>query len=147
MAWRDVPLDIQNQILDLFNKMLYDRTLFDDICRYYRSKDKDAATPEKIIEKIVEPKNIKLARWLAANRLVFNAQKVQNRRESGELFAFNKILISGVFPEDGKRAISGIDSIFLRSLEISTLKEAGYRLTGTYKFIPEHEFLEFEREN
>jgi len=146
--WRDsdIPSEIKLGVVQDFNKMLYDRLLFNALLDYYYTKEE----PWVALLKTMDPSYIHLTRWLVTeldNNGVFDRQKrgISDIDKKG-LHLLNRILLTTIFlprelPWNDQNLILEKKSV------ISTLKKAGFSLVREYDFLSQHYFLEFKRKN
>lgn len=146
-----VPHDIKARIVSGFNKMLTDRYLFNDLMEYYAVKEakKGLIGWGEILEKILYPEFIRLAKWIIVNlneEGVFTSNKKLNSAViERELRELNRLLITGIFKSYTFTYLTGKIPIYLeRQSIISTLEDAGYAFVADHK-LQYHHFLEFKR--
>jgi len=146
----DVPLEMQRTIFHNFNRMLFDRWLFNDLVEYYYTK---GITQRKWLSPVsfLFAFDIRLAKWLSVNLEesgVFEKKEMNlTGQQQEELHALNKILLSGIF---------GLHKLYLLRWEagypiyrkknaiIATLDSAGYEFVKEYDGFRQHYLLEFK---
>lgn len=142
-----IPSEIQTQITQNFNTMLYDRWLLNDLSEYYGSKN----SPGKrmLLEDFLDPLDVRLARWLIVElneKGVFNKKKkIINNVDQRKLCKLNRILIAGIFQSDKLYWITSRSTCVEKNSIISTMKSAGYQFIREYDSLLHHYFLEFKR--
>jgi len=141
-----IPQEIQTKIIQNFNQMLYDRTLYNELSAYYIIKEN--FRPGKMLE-ILDPVDRQLAKWLVV-RLdendAFDEKDNLTEIDKKRLHKLNRILLINIFQLDKFVSDLGQTTVVLeRSRVIQTLQSAGYNLVGEYDFLPAHHFLEFTR--
>ncbi len=149
--WRgeEVPLKIQIKIVNDFNKMLNDKTLWNDFLGYL--SEEDVAGFFVMFRQYIYPADFRLAKELIVDLDaggVFNeAKPALSEREQKDLRRLNRILLMSIFQTQRLYDIHDLDlAIFPEKKSIiATLERAGYRLEKEYDFLTQHYFLEFKR--
>ncbi|MFH1798292.1 MAG: methyltransferase domain-containing protein, partial [Candidatus Omnitrophota bacterium] len=151
---KEVPLQIQEKIINNFNKMLLDRWLLHDLMDYFANKGELTVEGEwsSPLDFFVSERDIQLVKWLFIcldADGVFDQNKKNLTLENREqLRKLNKILLTNIFGIYKFRDLQ-VDFepvIYVKKNSIvSTMEKAGYSFVGEYSFLPMHYFLEFGR--
>ena len=153
----EVPVDIQNKILDSFNKMLSDRRLPCDLIGYYFKNNDDVPYPNKdwIVSLVRQSSNERdeYTKVLFGNldeAGVFDREeRPLSDLELEQLQMLNKRLLSDSFPVTDVRYSQGYDNpnVCFRGKNslVSKIEAAGYKLVKDHDTAPQCYFLEFKR--
>lgn len=149
----EIIAQIKNDVVQDFNKMLLDASLFYDLMEYYSAKKPALAEGEwsASLPFVSDSMDLRLARWLFVQLDaggVFNKKRLSDG-EKKQLGEFNRILLTKIFKIYKIIYLQGKYSCPLyveKESVIATMELAGYTFVREYGFLPYHYFLEFKGE-
>ncbi|MEI8349284.1 MAG: class I SAM-dependent methyltransferase [Candidatus Omnitrophota bacterium] len=143
----NIPIEIQEKIIDDLNGMLDDRTLFNDLIEHYAQETKTQVASYKFLD----PKDVPLTQWLFRcldeNR-VFDARKKNfSRQDRDGLRKLNRAALTGIFQTQKLRDVFYLDyPLFVeKDRLIARIEAVGYTFVREYDVLSNHDFLEFKR--